>query len=308
MTGSRSVGRRLEAAVVLGASAALRHVPRGVRIGFGRGVGALLHRADRRHRELARRNIAAALGVGDAAAARIARETFLFFGRAFAEVLALPAYIGPRLEETVEIEGLEHLARAHALGRGVIAYSGHIGNWELAALRQSRAGFPLDYVVRPLDNPWLEERLSSWRRLGGGVTHGKHGAVRQALRTLREGRSLAFMIDQNMSFPPHIFVPFFGRPAATTPTLAHLALRTGAPVVPAWTVPRPGGRYVLRILPALHVPQSGDLEQRVYELTETATRLLEGWIRAEPASWLWLHDRWKTQPGPADDFATGGVP
>ncbi len=308
MARSRGIGRRLEAVVVLGASAALRALPLPARLAFGRRVGALFHAADRNHRELARRNIRAALGVPEAEAARIARETFLFFGRAFTEVLSLPAYI-PRIEEFVEIEGFEHLQAAHARGRGVLVSSAHIGNWEFAGIRQCRAGIPLDYISRPLDNPWLYDRLIAWRTSGGVHTHEKYGAVRSAMKTLREGRTLAFTIDQDMKIRPRVFVPFFGRPASTTVTMAHLSLRMNAPIVPAYTIPRPDGRYLLRYAPAIEPPQGGDLDARAKTLTAEATRVLEAQIRETPWSWLWLHNRWKSKPEPGEfaGEAAGGA-
>ncbi|MCE5246308.1 lysophospholipid acyltransferase family protein [bacterium] len=302
MAQSRSVGRRIEAAAVLSTAAIVRRLPLRARIGFGEAVGSLLHAVDRRHRELARTNIALSLGVGADEAARIARRTFRCLGRGFAETLTMSYYRGAALERAVEVEGVEHLRAAYALGKGVVVCSGHIGNWELAGLRQCQLGVPMDYISRPLDNPWLYDRLLQWREAGGVFTHAKHGAVRSALKTLKAGRTLAFVIDQNMTSPPRIFVPFFGRAAATTPTMAHLSLRTGAPIVPAYTIPRDDGTYLLRYLPAIAVPETGDEDAKVRAITLEATRLLEEWIRACPHSWLWLHDRWKTRPGPGEEI------
>lgn len=297
-------GRRVEAGVMLAVSGLLRALPVRLRVGLGRAIGRIAHRLDRKHRDLARDNIRRALGCSEDDAARIARRTFEFFGRAFAESLAMPAYLGERLERMVKVEGLEHLAAAAARGKGVIICSAHIGNWELAGLRQSRAGFPIDYISRPLDNPWLYAKLIAWREAGGVHTHTKHGAVRSAMKTLREGRSLAFVIDQNMTIPPRIFVPFFGRLAATPLTMAHLALRVGSAVVPAWTEPHADGTYTLRYLPEI-VPGEGTFDEQVAQLTLAATRVVEGWIRKRPESWLWLHDRWKTRPGPDDPVYEG---
>lgn len=307
MAQGRGLGRRLETVAVLGVSAALRAAPVRMRIAFGHALGDLACRLDRRHRELSACNQADALGLPREAALALTRRTFRFFGRAFAEVLAMPAYLGPGLERFVSVEGLENLDAAYRLGRGVIVCSAHIGNWELAGLRQARAGYPTDYISRPLDNPWLYDRLIAWREAGGIRTHTKHGAVRSAMKTLRDGRCLAFVIDQNMTIPPRVFVPFFGRLAATPMTMGHLALRHDVPVVPAHTVPKDDGTYLLRYAPALVPPPSGDLEDRVRALTLEATRHVERWVRATPHSWLWLHDRWKTRPGPEDVLPEGFV-
>ena len=305
MARSYGPGRRAEAVVLLGISGLLQRAPTRMRIGFGHALGEIAHRADRRHRELARANLVAALGVGADEAARITRRTFRFFGRVLAETLAMPAYLGEACDRAVRVVDVEHLARAFARGRGVLVCSAHIGNWELAGLRQCRAGFPMDYISRPLDNPWLYDRLVAWRAQGGIRTHEKHGAARSMMKTLREGRSLAFVVDQNMTSPPRLFVPFFGRAAATPPTMAHLALRLEVPVVPAWTYPEADGTYTLQYLPEIEPPAAGTFDERVYALTLAATRHVEDWVRAHPDTWIWLHDRWKTRPGPGEDPGPG---
>lgn len=291
---------KLQAGAILALSSRLQRVSVGRRVAVGRLLGTLAHALGSGRRALARRNLREALGVDESSARRIALGAFRHFGRVFAECLAMPAYQGDSLDQIVHVEGAEHLLAAHARGSGVIVCSGHIGNWELAGLRQIRLGVPIDYISRPLTNRWLYEQLLSWREAGGVHTHDKHGAVRSAVKVLREGRSLAFVIDQNMIAPPRIFVPFFGRLASTSTTLGHLALRLGAAVVPAYTIPAPDGTYTLRYLPELTPPPDGPLEQRIRELTLRATQLLEQWIRERPDSWLWLHNRWKSQPGPGE--------
>ncbi len=291
---------RLQARVILALSRRLQKASLPRRVAVGRALGTVAYTLGAGRRGLARPNLRSGRGGGESEARRLALGAFRHFGRVFAECLAMPAYLGEVLDQVVRVEGVEHLLAASAKGRGVIVCSGHIGNWELAGLRQVRLGVPIDYISRPLTNRWLYEELVAWRAAGGVHTHDKHGAVRSAVKVLREGRSLAFVIDQNMIAPPRIFVPFFGREASTSTTLGHLALRLGAAVVPAYTEPAADGTYTLRYLPELPPPPEGDLDQRIRELTLRATRLLEQWIRERPDTWLWLHNRWKSRPAPGE--------
>ena len=66
----------------------------------------------------------------------------------------------------------------------------------------------------------------------------RHGAVRRVLKALAAGEGVALLIDQHMHSPDAIWVNFFRRPAATTSTLAALALRTGAAVIPVFEIGR----------------------------------------------------------------------
>lgn len=289
-------GRRVEASILLSLAWPVRWISPAAQVRLGRVIGRLAYHLDRGHRRLAARNLIAALGCTPSEAERLTLATFAHFGRVIIEVLALPRTL--HQPERITIEGWEHLERAHAQGRGVLLYSAHIGNWELGAQQQALRGIPTDFIARPLDNPWIDEAFARWREQAGNRVVVKRGALRQALKTLRAGRALAILIDQHQRIPPRLFVPFFARLAATTPTLGVLAVRTGAPVVPVVTIPHPDGRYTMRYEPPLEIPDRGDDESRADAVTLAATRTLERWIREHPASWLWLHDRWKSTPEP----------
>lgn len=293
--------RRLEAGILLLLSSLLRPFPARLRVAVGRAMGRLGHALDRHHRRLARRNVALSLELSEEQAAPIARAAFEHFGRVLVECLTMPAYLRPRARALFEAEGLEHLARAHALGKGVIVFSAHMGNWELVAQQQALAGFPMDFIARPLDNPWLERAFNRWRELPGNRVLGKHGALRRAVRSLKQGRCLAILIDQNVRVPPRLYLPFFGRNATTTPTLGHLALRLGSPVIPVVSIPRPEGGYRIVYHPPLEPPSQGTERERVRAMTARATTIIEGWIRENPGTWLWLHNRWKSRPEPGEE-------
>jgi KDO2-lipid IV(A) lauroyltransferase len=176
-----------------------------------------------------------------------------------------------------------------------VLFSAHFGHWELTALMQGFLDLPLALVTRPLDNRALERMLAELRgRSGNRVIH-KRNAIRESLRELRAGRGVAIVLDQDAR-AEGVFVPFFGRPASTTPTAALLALRTGASLVPTYSVPRPDGSYLIVYEPAVEVTATGDREADVRRITARCTAILEGWVRRWPELWLWMHRRWKTQP------------
>ena len=121
------------------------------------------------------------------------------------------------------------------------------------------------------------------------------------------GLLLAVLIDQHMTSPDAIYVDFFGRPASTTSTLAALALRTGAPVIPLFAFPLPGGRYRM-IYEHPVEPPSSEGPEAVREFTQRCTDVLEMHVRRHPELWLWMHRRWRDAPGPALDAAPGMFP
>jgi KDO2-lipid IV(A) lauroyltransferase len=107
---------------------------------------------------------------------------------------------------------------------------------------------------------------------------------------------VAILMDQNVLRREAVFVDFFGRPAATTPGPATFHLRTGAPILPVFCSPVPGGRYHIQIHPPLRIDKTGDAGRDIHRITQACTRLIEEQIRLKPDLWFWFHDRWRTRP------------
>jgi KDO2-lipid IV(A) lauroyltransferase len=146
-----------------------------------------------------------------------------------------------------------------------------------------------------MDNRLLDRRLMELRRGAGNTVISKRRAVRESLRALARGACVAILIDQDAGADA-VFVPFFGRLAATTPTLALLALRTEAPILPMFTRVEADGTISVHIGSVVPTRPTGDRDADVLRLTAECTALVERWTRRSPEQWLWMHRRWKTRP------------
>lgn len=272
-------------------------LPRRALHALGAATGLFASVVDRRHTRIARNNLRLAFGGGlsEREERRIVRECWKHFGRITFDSLAFPRLSARDIGTVVRVEGAERVRSAYERGKGVLFFSGHMGHWEIAALAQGFAGHRMLLVARPLDNPHLERMLARLRTLSGNIVIHKRSAVREILRALREGLGAAIVIDQDAR-NEGIFVPFFGIPAATTPTLALLALRTGAPIIPVFAYPGPRGTWRVVYDPEVPVEPTGDREADVARITAACTAVIERQVRAHPEQWLWMHRRWKTQP------------
>jgi KDO2-lipid IV(A) lauroyltransferase len=263
-------------------------------------VGLTFHAVDVAHRRLAVDQLRAAFPVrSDAECRAIARRTFVHFGRLLVTMLRVSTLTPSELLDSVEVEGEDRVRAALAAGKGAIVFSGHFGYWELHGLAHAMVLQPMAVLARPLDNPYLHRLLEDMRRATGNQVIYRQGAMRKVLRALDANGCVAMLIDQHMHGADTVVVDFFGRPARTTSALATLALRTGAPLVPAFAIPLRDGRCRLVYEPPVELPPAGTIDP-VRALTQRCTDVLEMHVRQSPNLWLWMHRRWRTDPVPAE--------
>lgn len=222
---------------------------------------------------------------------RCARRMWRHLGRVAAEYPHLDRFSIDAPDGRIALVGRAHLAEARRSPRGGIFFSGHVGNWEVAALAPEENGIPVALIYRPPNNPIVDRLI--WRARGAVARHRvPKGAVgaRDMVRALKAGRHLALLVDQK--FNAGIAVPFFGRDAMTAPSVAALAVKYGCPVWPVRVERLAGARFRITVFPKLGIPREGSREENVRAIMAEVNRMLEGWIRDRPEQWLWLHRRW----------------
>jgi KDO2-lipid IV(A) lauroyltransferase len=227
---------------------------------------------------------------------KILRGVFTSLGRQVAEVCRFPKYTHENVSKTVVYEGFENFERALARGKGVLFLTGHLGAWELSAFAHSLYGHPLNIVMRPLDNPYLDRLTRRYRTMHGNKAVDKDFA-RGLIAAMRKGETVGVLMDTNMIASQGVFVDFFGILACTASGIARVALKTDAAVVPGFTIWDPQlKKYRLRFDPAVKLIRTKDREADVVANTALFTKIIEDYVRRYPDQWLWVHRRWKTRP------------
>ncbi len=286
---------RLEYAAVASVRAVVGVLPDALVRGIGTSLGLLFYAIDRSHRRLALEQLQAAFPTRTASECRaIARSTFAHFGRLLVVLLKFSTLTLEQIRGRVEFEGDDRVRAALARGKGVLFVTGHFGYWELHGLAQPLVLPTMSVLARPLDNPLLHAFLEHLRTATGNRVIYRRGALRRVLRALNANEIVAILIDQHIQGSDAVRVEFFNRPAATTAAVATLALRTGAPLVPAFALPLPGGRFRLIYDHPIDLPAPGSPDP-IRELTQRCTDVLEMYVRRYPDLWLWMHRRWRAE-------------
>lgn len=267
----------------------------GERLGAALGGAAFWLLGGRRRVVLENLDLALGSRLDGAGRRALAREHFRHLGVTAVECCRL--FFGPpgAVLDRVRSEGLDHVKRALDAGRGALYLTAHFGNWELLGAGQSLAGHPTSVIVRPLDNPFLEVLLARGRERGGLRLIPKRKALPDVQAALGRGECVGILLDQDAG-RDGVFVPFFGRPASTSRSLAVLARRTGAPVLPAFIRRLPGGEHLLTVEPPVPLVSSSDRALDVTTNTARFVETIERHVRRHPEQWFWVHRRWKTSP------------
>lgn len=233
----------------------------------------------------------------DGEAHHILRKCFDNLGRLLVEFTHFPKLHKDNISHFVIHDGLENYLEGIRRGRGLIFMTAHFGAWELSSFAHAIYGYPLKFIVRPIDNGRVETLISGYRTASGNVPIQRRSAARDILKALRHNEAVGILFDQNTIRSEGVFADFFGIPAATTPSIALFALRTGAAVVPGFLIwDEKLGKHRLRLDPPVELINNGDLDQDVLENTKLFNKILEGYVRKYPDQWLWIHRRWKTRP------------
>jgi len=280
----------------IGLAALLARLPWSLQRVLGRGIGRLLMGLFGSRRRVAARNIALCFPeLDDAAQANLLRESFAELGIGLFEFArAWWGSVAP-MRGKFNVEGLEHLEAARAGGRGVIIISGHFVTLELAA-RLMCDHAPLAGMYRPHDGAVMEWAVQRGR-LRYATAMFTREELRPALRHLKQGGLLWFAPDQDTRRGDSVFVPFFGRPAYSLTSTHQLARLSGAAVLGFAHVRHDDGRYTLRLSPAFEAFPSPDATAD----TARVMAAIEAMIRAAPTQYLWIHRRFKRQPGQPDN-------
>lgn len=221
----------------------------------------------------------------------IAKAAYESMARAMMDSLRADLLSDDELQQAVVIDDWKGLDVLLAQNQPVLIASAHLGSWELLGEVMARRGYVISAIVRPLSgafNAWLMRS----RAKAGIELIMQRGAMQRILDALKRGRAVVQLLDQSLSSRHAVWVPFFGRPASTSPALSLAAWKTGAPVYVVLSVRRNEQLHMVVEGP-VEVPKIGTRADWVRAHVTELSQILEKYVRQCPEQWLWLHRRWK---------------
>lgn len=289
-----SLKHRCEYLLLLIMAAVVRSLPRVAALGLGRMLGRWSMTCLPGRVRLAEDNMRRALPeLGEADIRDRVRKSFEHVGISGVEMLRLDKFPRHRKDfgDYFLVEDLQPLEDALALKRGVIILTGHLGFWEGGCCFFPLLDIPFDVVAKPLKNPLTDAYFERLRKAYGARVLDSRKGARRILQSLREGRTVAVLLDQHISPPGSVVTEFFGRGAYTTTAITSMVMKYQIPVVPIFCLRQPDHRYRIWAEPMLLL--SGHDAAAVVDNTQLLTGVIEKAVRRDVSQWFWMHKRWR---------------
>lgn len=266
---------------------------------LGARMGDVAYRLLPKRRLAALKNLRAAFGseVAPAQYQKIIRSLFQNLGMTLMEVARIPKIDRAYVERwiTMTPDSRERIETALSQGHGVVLIQGHFGNWELVSITGALLGYPAVVLAREQGWPRLNRLITQYRESKGCRVVTKGFPIRELIRSLREGRIVGIVSDQDGG-KSGVLAPFMGRLASTAPGAIALGLETGAPILPLFMVRTKGPGHTLLVGEPIQVSPGRPIQEQIREGLTQYLQALEQMIRQHPEQWLWLHRRWKSSP------------
>jgi len=271
-------------------------LPEGIAFWLGRQLGKVWYYLDFEHRKVAIQNLRTAFDREKSAyeIQVIARRTFQNLGMMAVEFFRIPRMDMETFKKRVKMEGVAEALVLLEKKKGALLLISHFGNWELMGLMSKVIGNPIVVIAKPMKkNQWVDQFITKIRNAAGLEVISTVNASRKVIKALSQNRVVGILIDQRAKRSEGIWADFFGKKAPTTPGLAVLAMKTGAPVVPVFMVRNGFGKHRLIIQKPLELVHTGDIKKDVETNTQLFNHTLESMIRQYPDQWFWVHRRWE---------------
>lgn len=229
----------------------------------------------------------------EAERAAAARRVMIHYFKNYYDLLRVHTLPPATLDALVTVTGAENVTAALEQGRGLLMLAPHCGNYSIIfgpVIRRFES--KLLVVVEQLADPRLHRLMNSVRQMPGveieplGPTAG-----RKVLRALRENQIVLTGGDRAIA-EAALTVDFFGRPTPIPSGPAALALRTGAPLLTAYTQRLPDNTLAAHFAPALQLERSGHVADDLRDAVQKIAYSMQSYIRHDPSQWIVGEEVW----------------
>ena len=202
-------------------------------------------------------------------------------------------YSADEIVKNITFENLEIVQKIQQQNRPIIFVTAHYGSWELAGRALSYAVEPILIIYKKMKNKYFENYMLSSREKWKMSYAERHGATRAMMKTMKQNKAMAILIDTNVNKKEAVQVEFLGHQVSQIKTTAYFARKYNAALIPALMHTQDDEHFVIRFDEEIVPPKTDDEEHDIYTSVQMQTAWLSQEILKEPKPWFWLHRRFK---------------
>jgi len=227
---------------------------------------------------------------------KLAKRTFRNFAKNLVDFFRFGLMDSRFFRRNVRIVGLENVDEALRRNKGVLVATGHIGNWELGAIIMAQKGYALNAVTWRHGDPRLNQLFTFQRQRKGVKVIPLGIALRRCFQVLRDNELVAVLGDRDFSEQgTQVRISFFGNDFWVPRGPATLSLRTGATIVPGFTIREKGDLFTLYFEKPIEFNPSGKLEEDIQALTQKILDVIRIYVERFPDQWFMFREFWEQQ-------------
>ncbi|RXK01317.1 lipid A biosynthesis acyltransferase [Arcobacter sp. CECT 8986] len=197
-----------------------------------------------------------------------------------------------KLISKANIENEQVILDAIKENRKIIYITAHYGGWEIALPYVALKYGKLAVVNRKMDNPYINDMYEKARDRNNITMLEKKSAAKGMLKAFKEKKAVALVIDQHMK--NGIEIEFFNKKVMATDATSRLALKLDAVIIPIFCVMNDFRDYTLKVGEMIDCKELDfKTDDKIKELTQMQSDIIEKQILEYPHLWFWQHKRWK---------------
>lgn len=226
---------------------------------------------------------------------RLSREMFRNFGRYLVEFFQIERTVNKEyIKEKVKIKNIERINQVLDKGKGGLILSAHIGNWELGAVVLGALGYTLNAIALPHKERKVNNLFNHQRESKGIEVIPINKAAYRCIRALKNNELVAVLADRDFGSSGEI-LDFLGRKAIIPRGAAVFSEKTGAPVVPIFSIREKDNSFTLYICEPIFPPEpvkGMGKPEAVLKIMRQYTAVMEDIIRRYPSQWMMFRKFW----------------
>lgn len=223
---------------------------------------------------------------------RVARDAFVNFAYYLVDFFRYAKLNKVFLEKYVKVSGREYLDEGVSKNNGVVALTGHLGNYEMGGAVTALLGYPIYAVALPHKDKRTDAFFNRQRERTGLKVVPAGAAVKRCFSLLRNGKIVVFLADRNFSgggvkskmFSKDVFIPrgaFF------------FALKTGADITPCFFIREKKKFYRLIFEKSIaYNHDSPDTAGEEARIIKEYICLMEKYVKTYPEQWYMFQKYW----------------